>query len=54
MLIKNINKNILRAILSSSAPPLLVYTVAIMCLTLNILELLIYYDRINVLKLKQP
>lgn len=40
MLSKNINKNnILRAILSFSAPPLLfVYTVAILYLTLNIFE----------------
>lgn len=39
MLSKNINKNnILRAILSLSAPPLLEYTVALMCLTLNIFE----------------
>lgn len=39
MLSKNINKNnILRAIISLYAPPSFVYTVAILCLTLNIFE----------------
>lgn len=41
MLSKNINKNnTLRAILSSSVPPLIVYTVAMMCSTLNIFEII--------------